>query len=158
MDWLSNLLKQVAKTPIRVQNPHRGSKEETPMTATLCGNNKTQRHLRLRCPQPKRPPHFRKPGKTPRPYGPGKEQPRDGYRRASKWTPRDTLPVSGRYRDGPVDPMGNRNRSCYHSPTASVSYRKRSRPARSIWTSEGSYTPLRLRSGTNQRTNGKQTV
>jgi len=69
-----------------------------------------------------------------------------------------TPPVSGRYRDGPVDLMGNGNRSCYHSPTASASYRKRSRPARSIWTSEGSQTPLRLRSGSNQATNGYHPV
>jgi len=93
MDWLSNLLKQVAKTPIRVQIPHRGSKGEIPTTATLCGNNKTPRHLYSKCPQHKRPPHFRKPRKAPRPRGPGKEQPWDGYRRVSKRTPRDTPPL-----------------------------------------------------------------
>jgi len=140
MGRLSAMLKRVAKTLTNVNppSPNRGPERETLKTAALCGRCSTPGHFRSRCPQLKRPPHFRKPRKTPRPRGPGKEQPRGGYRRASKRTSRDTPPVSGRYRDEPGDPIGDGNRLCYHLPTALASYRKRSRPARSIRTSEWS--------------------
>jgi len=92
MGRLSTLLEQVAKTLTNAKPPNLGPGGETSEITTLCGKCNKPGHLRSRCPQPKRPPHFRQPREPPRPRGPGREQPRGGDRRASKRTPRDTPP------------------------------------------------------------------
>jgi len=154
MGQLSNLLKQVAKTLTNVKPLNRGSEGETSKMTTLCGKRSTPRHLRSRCPPPKdrltsaiRRGSLQDPASRQR-----SNQRTDTAGRLDRL--RGTPPASGRHHDGPVDSMGDGNRLCYHSPTASASYRKRSLPARSIWISEGSQTPLRLRNNPNQPPDG----
>jgi len=85
---LSTLLEQVVKTLTSTKPPNLGPQGETSETATLCGKDNETGHLRSSCLQFKRPPHFQ-PREPPRPREPRKEQPRGGYRWASKRTPRD---------------------------------------------------------------------
>jgi len=84
---LNTLLEQVVKTLTSTQPPNLGPQGETSETATLCGKNNETESFRSSCLQFKRPPRSQ-PWEPPRPREPGKEQPRGGYRRASKRTPR----------------------------------------------------------------------
>jgi len=96
-----------------------------------------QEHQCSSCPQTPPRPDSRKPQRPPRPRKLGEERVQGGLRRPSVWTPRHTLPLSGKHPAGLAAQNGRGRNSHCLSRTTSASYRNRSWLARSTRTSEG---------------------